>query len=133
MAVVKMSSTALMMVGLVFGLVSVVSADYGTATFYEPPYIPSACNGYKNDGVMIAAASDVIWNNRAACGRMYRVRCTATKNGVPQPCRGNGVVTVKIVDYCPAGCAGTIDLSKEAFAMIADPDSGKIRIEYNQV
>ena len=51
---------------------------------------------------------------------------------VPQPCKGTSVV-VKIVDYCPAGCQGTIDLSQEAFAAIANPDAGKIQIEYNQV
>ncbi|PIA46115.1 hypothetical protein AQUCO_01600409v1 [Aquilegia coerulea] len=132
MAMVKMNGV-LMVISLVVGLVSVVSAATGTATYYTPPYVPSSCNGYQNDGVMIAAASDVIWNNRAACGRMYRVRCIgATNQGVPQPCRGNGV-TVKIVDYCPPGCAGTIDLSQEAFAIIANPDAGKIMIEYNQV
>ncbi|PIA46114.1 hypothetical protein AQUCO_01600408v1 [Aquilegia coerulea] len=132
MALLKMSSV-LVVVGLVVGLVSVVSAIPGTATYYTPPYVPSSCNGYQDDGVMIAAASDAIWNNRAACGRMYHVRCTGPTNlGVPQPCRGNGV-TVKIVDYCPPGCAGTIDLSQEAFAMIADPNAGKVNIEYNQV
>ncbi|KAF5195882.1 Eg45-like domain containing protein [Thalictrum thalictroides] len=132
MAMVKMSGV-LMVVSLVVGLVSVVSAISGTATYYTPPYVPSSCNGYQNDGVMIAAASDAIWNNRAACGRMYRVTCVGpTNQGVPQPCRGNGVI-VKIVDYCPPGCAGTIDLSQEAFAMIADPNAGKITIEYNQL
>ncbi|KAF5187003.1 Eg45-like domain containing protein [Thalictrum thalictroides] len=79
---------------------------------------------------MIAAASDVIWNNREACGRMYTVRCTGgTNQVVPQPCKRRNV-TVKIVDYCPEGCEGTIHLSLEAFAMITDPDAGKINIEY---
>ncbi|OMO51009.1 hypothetical protein CCACVL1_30067 [Corchorus capsularis] len=114
-------------------LFSVASAIQGTATFYTPPYVPSSCNGFQDDGVMIAAASDAIWNNRAACNKFYSVRCTGPTNaGVPQPCRG-GAITVKIVDYCPAGCQGTIDLSQEAFAMIADPNAGKIQIEYNEV
>ncbi|XVE63435.1 hypothetical protein DITRI_Ditri07aG0020400 [Diplodiscus trichospermus] len=115
-------------------LVSVASAIQGTATFYTPPYVPSSCNGFQNDGVMIAAASDAIWNNRAACNKRYSVRCTGgTNSGVPQPCRGGSVV-VKIVDYCPPpGCQATIDLSQEAFAMIADPNAGKIQIEYNEV
>lgn len=83
-------------------------------------------------GTMIAAASDVIWDNRAACGRNYRVTCTgATNAGVSQPCTGASVV-VKIVDYCPAGCRGTIDLSQEAFAVIADVNAGKIQIDYTQ-
>ncbi|XVF88060.1 hypothetical protein PTKIN_Ptkin19aG0018800 [Pterospermum kingtungense] len=113
-------------------LLSVASAIQGTATYYTPPYVPSSCNGYQDDGVMIAAASDAIWNNRAACNKRYSVRCTgATNQGVPQPCRGGSIV-VRIVDYCPPGCQGTIDLSQEAFAMIADPNAGKIQIEYNE-
>ncbi|PIA51769.1 hypothetical protein AQUCO_01100562v1 [Aquilegia coerulea] len=126
MAMTKMS-VALIVVGLIVSLVSVVSAIPGTATFYDH-YVPSACYGNKNNGVMIAAASDVFWYNKAACGKMYHVRCTGSTNGVPHPCRGNGV-TVKIVDYCP-GCGGTIDLSKEAFAMIADPIAGRINVDY---
>ncbi|KAK9275309.1 hypothetical protein L1049_022571 [Liquidambar formosana] len=126
-----MQMRVLMMVGMLTCLISVVYAAQGTATYYTPPYVPSSCYGYQNNGVMIAAASDAIWNNRAACGRMYRVRCTgATNLGVPQPCRGQSIV-VKIVDYCPPGCRGTIDLSQEAFSMIADPNAGKINIEYN--
>ncbi|KAJ4709420.1 EG45-like domain containing protein [Melia azedarach] len=114
-------------------LSSVAFASQGTATFYTPPYVPSACNGFKNDGTMIAAASDVLWNNGAVCNKSFRIRCTGpTNQGIAQPCRG-GTIVVKIVDYCPAGCAGTIDLSREAFSQIANPDAGKIKIEYNQV
>ncbi|KAH7859971.1 hypothetical protein Vadar_023982 [Vaccinium darrowii] len=123
----------LIIVGIAtFCLAPVAYAATGTATFYTPPYVPSSCNGYQNDGVMIAAASDAIWNNRAACGRRYRVRCTGpTNQGVPQPCTGQSVV-VKVVDYCPPGCAGTIDLSQEAFSVIANRDAGKIKIEFDQ-
>ncbi|XP_022724978.1 EG45-like domain containing protein [Durio zibethinus] len=110
-------------------------ADKGTATFYTPPYVPSSCYGYDNEGVMIAAASDAIWDNRAACGRKYEVRCIgATNQGDPHPCRGNEHVVVKIVDYCPSpACQGTIDLSQEAFAAIANPDAGKIQISFQQI
>ncbi|KAL3535295.1 hypothetical protein ACH5RR_003756 [Cinchona calisaya] len=122
----------LMMIVMVASVVSVSYAATGTATFYTPPYVPSSCFGFQDNGVMIAAASDAIWDNRAACGRNYRVTCTGpTNQGVPQPCRGS--VEVKIVDYCPPGCAGTIDLSQEAFAIIADPNAGKVNIEFDQV
>ncbi|KAA8535463.1 hypothetical protein F0562_030466 [Nyssa sinensis] len=122
-----------MMVGIMICLTTVAYAAQGTATYYTPPYVPSSCYGYQDNGVMIGAASDAIWNNRAACGRNYRVQCTgATNQGVPQPCRGQSVI-VRIVDYCPPGCQGTIDLSQEAFAQIADPNAGKINIEFNQV
>ncbi|XP_038696773.1 EG45-like domain containing protein [Tripterygium wilfordii] len=128
-----MSMKASVLLGLVVvGLISVASAETGTATFYTV-YVPSACYGYEDQGVMIAAASPSIYNNGAACGRMYNVRCTGpTNQGVPQPCRGNGV-TVKVVDLCP-GCQGlSLDLSQEAFSQIADPDAGRIQIEFNQV
>ncbi|KAL4654519.1 hypothetical protein ACB092_01G385500 [Castanea dentata] len=123
---------AFVFLGLVLSLISVASAISGTATYYTV-YTPSACYGYQDQGVMIAAASDALYENGAACGRMYKVRCTGPTNaGVPQPCRGE--VTVKIVDRCPSpGCQATIDLSQEAFNIIADPAAGKINIDYTQV
>lgn len=92
----------------------------------------SACYGYQDEGTMIAAASESIWNNGAACGQMYTITCTgATNQGVPQPCTGQSV-TVKIVDYCPPpGCQATFDLSEQAFAIIANTAAGKIDIDYN--
>ncbi|ESR63439.1 hypothetical protein CICLE_v10010585mg, partial [Citrus x clementina] len=94
--------------------------NHGTATYYTPPYIPSACYGFADQGVMIAAASEAIWNGGGACGQ-----------GTPNPCQGSSSVVVKIVDLCPAGsCRGTIDLSQEAFASIADTACGVINISY---
>ncbi|KAH6776580.1 Barwin-related endoglucanase [Perilla frutescens var. hirtella] len=122
----------LMVAAAVVAAASVAHADQGTATFYTPPYVPSSCHGYSNDGVMIAAASDAIWDKRGACDRKYKVKCTgATNQGDPHPCTGQSVV-VRIVDYCPPGCRGTIDLSQEAFAIIAHPDAGKVNIQFNQ-
>ncbi|CAN4113336.1 unnamed protein product [Withania somnifera] len=123
----------LLVVGIYFCIISITFADEGTATYYTAPYVPSSCYGYQNNGVMIAAASDKIWGNRAACGRMYRVTCTGpTNQGVLRPCTGRSVV-VKVVDYCPPGCRGTIDLSQEAFSQIANLDAGKIKINFNRV
>ncbi|KAK6136453.1 hypothetical protein DH2020_029809 [Rehmannia glutinosa] len=120
------------LVVVVMSFASVAYGDQGTATYYTAPYVPSSCDGYKNDGVMIAAASDTIWDNKAACGRTYKVKCTgATNKGVPNPCTGQSVV-VRVVDYCPPGCRGTIDLSQEAFAVIANTDAGKIKIQFDQ-
>ncbi|OEL16141.1 EG45-like domain containing protein, partial [Dichanthelium oligosanthes] len=127
----KAASIALAMaIGL--AMVSLVAGTAGLATFYTPSYTPSACYGFQEQGTMIAAASDVVWNGGAACGDRYVVRCTgATNEGVAQPCTGRSV-TVKIVDLCPTGCRGTIDLSQEAFAIIANPDAGKVQIEYRR-
>ena len=81
---------------------------------------------------MIAAASDGLWDNGAACGRMYQVSCAGGTNATPNPCKG-GSVTVKIVDRCPSpGCQATLDLSQEAFNTIGNLDAGKILINYNQ-
>lgn len=83
---------------------------------------------------MIAAASEAIWNGGGACGQYYQVTCVSGTNaGTPYPCQGSSSVVVKIVDLCPAGsCRGTIDLSQEAFASIADTACGVINISYQQ-
>ncbi|CAI0394097.1 unnamed protein product [Linum tenue] len=122
---VMIKSLALATVLLVVAFVpSPASAIAGTATFYTT-YVP--CYGLEDQGVMIAAVSDPLWNNGAACGRMYNVRCTDPRN-----CKA-GSVTVRVVDRCPSpGCQVTLDLSQEAFTQIADPDVGRINIEYNQ-
>ncbi|KAJ9550750.1 hypothetical protein OSB04_014795 [Centaurea solstitialis] len=113
-------------------LTSVAHAIAGQATFYTPPYVPSSCFGFEDRGVMILAANSGLFNNRAACGQRYRVSCTGPTNaGVPQPCTGRSV-DVTVVDLCP-GCAGNqVDLSQEAFAVIANTDAGRINIEYNR-
>ncbi|XP_006845496.2 EG45-like domain containing protein [Amborella trichopoda] len=129
----RMNNFLVLMAFCLLSFASHAAAATGTATFYTPPYVPSSCFGFQDNGVMIAAASDAIWDNRAACGRNYRVRCTGgTNQGVPEPCRGDSVV-VRVVDYCPPGCRSTIDLSQEAFSQIADPNAGVINIEYEQV
>ncbi|KAL6012285.1 EG45-like domain containing protein [Asimina triloba] len=120
---------------ILMGLVSFMGAEaaVGFATFYTPPYKPSKCHGFQDDGVMIAAASEEIWADGAACGKRFKVTCKAgTDLGQPHPCRGSGSVVVQVVDFCPPGCRGTIDLSQEAFASIANPDAGKIKISFHR-
>ncbi|XP_047326835.1 putative EG45-like domain containing protein 1 [Impatiens glandulifera] len=114
---------------LILTLVTTGYSTSGTATFYRQ-YTPSACYKNQQQGVMIAAASDPLWNNGAICGKMFRVNCTGPTNPVPHPCTGESV-TVKIVDHCP-GCGGTLDLSQEAFAKIANPVAGIIKIDYEE-
>ncbi|WVZ78820.1 hypothetical protein U9M48_026470 [Paspalum notatum var. saurae] len=118
-------------VAAVLGLVSASLADQGTATYYTV-YTPSACYGFQDEGTMIAAASDSLWDGGAACGRMYTVTCVGGTNATPNPCNG-GTATVKIVDRCPSpACQATLDLSQEAFSAIGNIDAGKIVIDYNQ-
>uniref|UniRef100_A0A7N2L7J4 Expansin-like EG45 domain-containing protein n=1 Tax=Quercus lobata TaxID=97700 RepID=A0A7N2L7J4_QUELO len=53
-------------------------SDVGTAALYSPPYSPTACYGSDASQFpssnLFAAAGDGIWNNGAACGRLYLVR-----------------------------------------------------------
>ncbi|CAN8245695.1 unnamed protein product [Cochlearia groenlandica] len=113
---------------VVFFLFSIAFATPGIATFYTS-YTPSACYKDTQEGVMIAAASDQLWDNGRVCGKYFTVKCTGPRNPVPHPCTGKSV-RVKIVDHCPGGCPSTLDLSKEAFAQIANPVAGIINIDY---
>ncbi|KAK9076781.1 hypothetical protein SSX86_005115 [Deinandra increscens subsp. villosa] len=123
---------AFILMAMVACLTSSTNAIAGQATFYTPPYVPSSCFGTEDRGVMILAANSGLFANRAACGTRYRVTCVSGTNaGVPRPCTGNSV-DVTVVDLCP-GCAGNqVDLSQEAFAVIANTDAGRINIEYNR-
>lgn len=94
-------------------------------------YVASACYGYQPQGTLIAAANPSLFNNKAACGSFYRVRCTGATNQGPYPCR-DGTITVKIVDLCPGCGPNQLDLSQEAFSRIANPDAGRIRIDYTR-
>ncbi|GMN23309.1 hypothetical protein TIFTF001_040437 [Ficus carica] len=91
--------------------------------FFEQP--PSALGTLQPEDMMIAAVSDKLWDNKAACERSYLVTCSGPTNQAPQPCyEGN-----EIVDLCK-GCPTAINLSQEAFAKIANINDGKIRIKY---
>ncbi|KAI4313666.1 hypothetical protein L6164_026625 [Bauhinia variegata] len=102
----------------------VVDGAIATATYYNPPYT------HKKSGVMIAAASKELWNNRAVCGKRYRVKCLgATNRRAPYPCKPKNEIEITIVDLCP-GCKGlSIDLSREAFGVIAALSAGRIDIQ----
>ncbi|GMN21507.1 hypothetical protein TIFTF001_045513 [Ficus carica] len=87
----------------------------------------SACFGY---GLHVAAGGKELWTRvKNSCGKLfYTVKCVGAANLAPKACRdGDAYVIVEIVDYCP-GCISTIDLSRDAFSLIADPDAGKIRV-----
>lgn len=81
---------------------------------------------------MVAGVSNALWNNGKACGKRYRVKCIGGTNEAPHPCKNGKTVVVTVVDYCSAGCQGVINLSKDAFSTIADPDAGIIQVQFNQ-
>ncbi|GMY35931.1 putative EG45-like domain containing protein 1 [Fagus crenata] len=116
--------------------------DVGTAARYSPPYLPTEC--YGNDASqfpssnLFAVAGDGIWDNGAACGRQYLVRCISASR--PQACAQNQTIQIKIVDYIgraastPTASNTTMVLSQTAFGTIANSTtSPSINIEFQQV
>jgi hypothetical protein len=106
----------------------VVSDVQGRAVFYSRPYTPSKCYGYQNNGNLLAGVSDALWNNGRVCGKTYIVSCIGGINQAPHPCKNGKSVAVKVVDYCEAGCKGIINLSDDAFNVIADTNAGIVRV-----
>nr|XP_043630166.1 EG45-like domain containing protein [Erigeron canadensis] len=120
---------------MVMSLLSFGSSDTGIGTINGPPYLPSACYGTQDQGVMIAAANEDLYQGGAACGKYFQVTCTGGTNlGTPHPCTNTPTVTVMITDFCPPpGCKGDLDLSHESFSTIADPAAGGIQISYQEL
>ncbi|KAJ6924696.1 hypothetical protein NC652_017847 [Populus alba x Populus x berolinensis] len=66
----------------------------------QRPYLPTACYGNSSSQFpssnLFAAAGEGIWDNGAACGRQYLVRCISA--AVPRTCLPDQMVQVRIVD-----------------------------------
>ncbi|KAG1335557.1 EG45-like domain containing protein [Cocos nucifera] len=111
-----------------------VRCDVGTAMSYGPPYTPTKCDGYSQGQFppsnMFAAVSGGLWDNGAACGRTYRLRCLS---GINRPCK-NGDIVVVVVDECQSNpCPANLLLSREAFGAVSRFSDGKINVEYTQI
>ncbi|KAL6985282.1 hypothetical protein U1Q18_018660 [Sarracenia purpurea var. burkii] len=96
-------------------------------------FAATKCNGNRQGqfppGNLFGAVSEGLWDNGAACGRRYRLRCLSGNN---RPCRA-GTVEVKVVDFCSRRpCPSTIVLSNDAFATLSTSPGAKINIEYIQ-
>ncbi|KAL8521914.1 hypothetical protein ACS0TY_012169 [Phlomoides rotata] len=116
-------------------------ADIGTASNYSPPYTPTAC--YGNDfsqfpsSNLFAAAGEGIWDNGAACGRQYLVRCISAT--VPLACKPGQTIQIRIVDRAetsvsrPSRPGSSLVLSNTAYQTIADPAVPYLNIEFQQL
>ncbi|KAL5698046.1 hypothetical protein ACHQM5_029133 [Ranunculus cassubicifolius] len=127
------SKLAVVLLGWMFVNIAVVIGDIGTATSYDPPYIPTRCRGNNPDqfpeGGLFVAASNGIWDNGAACGRRYRMRCIS---GPRRPCKDDTIV-VEVVDVCKRNpCPATLLLSNRAFNAISRNPDARINVEYAQ-
>lgn len=85
---------------------------------------------------LFAAAGEGIWDNGAACGRQYLVRCISSP--VPQSCVPGQTIQIRIVDRAqtsssrPSREGSSIVLSDTAFQTIANPAVNYLNIEYKQ-
>lgn len=93
----------------------------GVATHYEAEDGNGACLFGPSDDMMIAAMNETDYEASNACGAYVLVRAA----------NGN-TVTVRITNLCPLPCApGQLDLSKQAFAELADPQLGRIPVTWS--
>ncbi|KAI4333194.1 hypothetical protein L6164_018032 [Bauhinia variegata] len=86
---------------------------------------------------MFGSAGEGIWDNGAACGRQYEVRCISTAE--PKTCIPGQTIQIKIVDRAetsvsrPSAGETSMVLSTTAFRAIANSSASLINIEFQQV
>jgi len=95
--------------------------QHGIATYYNADGNGACLFGDSPEDLNVAAMNAEEFNQAQACGTYIRV------NGP------KGQVTVRIVDLCPECRAGHLDLSREAFAQIADLPLGRVAITWKVI
>ena len=93
----------------------------GIATYYDATGAGACSFDPSPNDLMVAAMNNDEYNNAAYCGAYVQV------NGP------KGTVTVRIVDLCPECHTGHLDLSRQAFATIADLPQGVVSIAWRVV
>ena len=79
------------------------------------------CSFDKSTDLMVAAMNHTDYAASAVCGECVHIDGPSAS------------VTVRIVDQCPECKPGDIDLSAEAFAKMADPKLGRVKISWKVV
>jgi hypothetical protein len=91
----------------------------GHAVFYDPGQAAGSCGlGPFPAGGRYASLPRRSYASGRACGSYVDVSGPA------------GTVRAEVVDVCPDCAAGTVDLSRAAFARIADPRTGTVAVSY---
>lgn len=94
----------------------------GEATFYNPAGSSGSCMFDSTaDSVMIGAINQFDYAGSEMCGACVRV--TGPR----------GTVDIRIVDLCPECPQGNIDLSPQAFSIIADTTLGRVAITWQLI
>jgi len=92
----------------------------GVATFYDADGSGN-CSFDKSSDLDVVAMNTPEYGGAAACGGCLSVRGPL------------GEVMVRVTDRCPECPSGHLDLSRQAFAKIAEPKQGKVSITYQAV
>jgi expansin len=90
----------------------------GEGTFYAATGAGNCSFPASPENLMVAAMNEIDYADSIYCGAFIEV--TGPK----------GAVTVRITDRCPECLKGDIDLSREAFALIAEPIAGRVPISW---
>jgi expansin len=93
----------------------------GVATFYDATGAGNCSFDASPQDLRVAAMNAPQWAGSAVCGMCVRVEGP------------RGGVTVRIVDKCPDCLTGQLDLSREAFAAIADLADGRVPVRWQPV
>jgi expansin (peptidoglycan-binding protein) len=94
----------------------------GEATYYDFADGSGNCSFPATpDDLMVGAMNHTDYANSAVCGSCVRIEGP------------EGTVDVRIVDQCPECPAGDIDLSPEAFALIAPLEAGRVPISWQTI
>ncbi|PPJ60466.1 hypothetical protein CBER1_03166 [Cercospora berteroae] len=104
----------------------------GTAARYDPPYIPTKCLGSDPSqfppGNLFVAVNEGLWDNGAACGRRYQIRCIS---GSRKGCNADSV-DVTVVDHC-RNCRTSFELSQAVYKLLTRRPNAIIGVEYQEI
>jgi expansin len=93
----------------------------GIATYYNATGAGACSFDPSPNDLMVAAMNADEYDNAALCGAYLKV------DGP------KGTIAIRIVDLCPECKAGHLDLSREAFALIADLPQGVVPITWQVI
>jgi expansin (peptidoglycan-binding protein) len=100
---------------------AIPDAETGDGTYYAADGTGNCSFDASPSDLLVAAMNHPDYGTAGWCGA-----CVA----VTGP---NGTVTVRIVDQCPECAKGDLDLSPQAFDMIADHAAGRVKISWHEV
>ncbi|USP73462.1 hypothetical protein yc1106_00736 [Curvularia clavata] len=104
----------------------------GDLTYYNPGL--GACGQTHGDGDPVVAVSHIIWdknqvganpNTNTLCGKKIRARRVDERTGK------EASIDVTVIDRCTGCKAVDLDVSPAMFKKLADPDLGRVKVEWS--